>query len=46
MLLPGPKALSLAVILLRVTGVLKGVVPLSFRAIGVVGMFVGVLVGV
>jgi len=45
-LLPAPKAVSLAVILLSVTGVLKGVVPLSSRAIGVVGIFVGVLVGV
>lgn len=45
-LLPTPKAVSLEVILLRVTGVLKGVVPLSSRAIGVVGIFVGVLVGV
>jgi hypothetical protein len=46
MLLPGPKALSLVVILLSVTGVLKSVVPLSSRAIGFVGMLVGVLVGV
>jgi hypothetical protein len=50
MLLPAPNALSLAVILLRVTGVLKGVVPLSSRAIGgfgrLVGVFVGVFVGV
>jgi hypothetical protein len=45
-LFPGPKALSLAVILFSVTGVLKSVVPLSSRAIGLVGRLVGVLVDV
>jgi hypothetical protein len=45
-LLPVPKALSLAVILLRVTGVLNGVVPLSSCATGGFGRLVGVRVGV
>jgi hypothetical protein len=46
MLLPGPNAVSLAVIFVRVTGVLKGVVALSSCAIGGVGLLVAVLVGV
>jgi hypothetical protein len=45
-LLPEPNAVSLAVILGRVTGVLKGVVALSSCAIGGFGIFVGVFVGV
>jgi hypothetical protein len=46
MLLPGPKAVSLAVMSGSVTGVSKGVVSLSSWAIGGFGIFVGVLVGV
>lgn len=42
MLLPGPNAVSLAVMSVRVTGVLKEVVALSSRAIGRVGGVVGV----
>src|SRR5215216_3218973 len=45
-LLPGPKAVSLAVMFGNETGVLKGVVALSSRAMGGFGIFVGVLVGI
>ena len=46
MLLPGPNAVSLAVISGSVTGVLKGVVAVSSRARGGVGTFVAVCVAV
>jgi hypothetical protein len=45
-LLPGPKAVSFAVMSGSVTGVLKGVVVLSSRATGGIGTFVAVLVAV